>query len=315
MGTHVIVGAGPVGTTTALQLAEAGHQVIVVTRSGSGPRHAGVTLRQADASDAASLTDLSQGAEALYNCANPPYHRWATAWPPLAAAMLSAAGHSGAVLVTMSNLYGYPPGSSPMTEQTPLTSTTRKGAIRAGMWQNAVSAHRAGTLRATEARASDYFGPLVTDGGHLGARVVPRLLAGKGVRVIGDPDAPHTWTYIEDVARTLVTLATDARAWGAPWHVPSNPPRSQRQMVELMATAAGITPPKVSSTPKLLLRAVGLAVPMIRELEEVAYQFEQPFVMDSSLAEQTFGISATPLDETIRATVGYWRAQAAAAAA
>src|ERR1700742_3056997 len=98
MGLHVIVGAGPVGSGTATLLRDRGERVLMVTRRGTGID--GVEAVAADASDAQRLTALAKGADAVYNCANPPYHRWAAQWPPIAAALLSAAEHSGAVLAT-----------------------------------------------------------------------------------------------------------------------------------------------------------------------------------------------------------------------
>ena len=313
MSLHVIVGAGPVGTTTAELLAATGHHVRLVTRSGSGPSQPAVERVAADATDADALRDLCAGADALYNCANPAYHQWATAWPPLAQALLAAATSSGAVLVTMSNLYGYGPVQAAMTEDLPLAATGKKGRIRAGMWEDALAAHRAGHVRVTEARASDFFGPLVTDGGHLGERAVPRLLAGKTVRTIGDPGLPHSWTYIPDVARTLVTLGTDERAWGRAWHVPTNPPLSARAMVERMAEIAGAPAPKVTAIPRFAVRAAGLVSPMLRELDEVMYQFDRPFVLDSSAFTKTFGVPATPLDDALAATVAWWQTRLAPA--
>jgi nucleoside-diphosphate-sugar epimerase len=113
MARHVIVGAGTIGSTTARLLAQAGHQVRVVTRRGSGPRHDAIELVAADATGADQLARLTEGAAALYNCANPQYHRWLTDWPPLAEALLSAAERTGSVLVTCSNLYGYGPVNAP----------------------------------------------------------------------------------------------------------------------------------------------------------------------------------------------------------
>src|SRR6266536_1896491 len=156
---HVVVAAGPIGSAVAQLLADEGEQVRVVTRRGGGPRHPAVERVAADAADGARLSELARGAVALYNCANPQYHRWPTDWPPIAAALLAAAENSGAVLTTTANLYGYGPVDGPMTEDTPLASTGRKGRVRTRMWLDALAAHDAGRVRATEARASDFIGP------------------------------------------------------------------------------------------------------------------------------------------------------------
>jgi len=303
---HVIVGAGPIGSATARLLSAAGQQVRIITRSGGGPDLPGVERVKADAVDAARLTELTAGAAALYNCANPPYHHWATDWPPLAASLLTAAETSGAVLATVSNLYGYGRVSGPMTEQTPLNPNGTKGRVRVTMWQDALAAHRAGRVRATEVRGSDYIGGGAQ--GHLGDRVVPRILAGKGVQVLGAADQPHTWTFVDDVARLLVTVGSNEQAWGRAWHVPSNPPRTQRQAVDDIARVAGVTPVKTAVVPGLVLRVMGLFNPQVRELPEVAHQLEHPFVMDSSAAQQTFGLEPTPWDDVLAATVAHYRA-------
>lgn len=170
-----------------------------------------------------------------------------------------------------------------------------------------------GRIRAVEVRASDFFGPGVTDGGHLAGRVVPSVLRGKSVQVLGDPDTPHSWTYVPDVARALVGVATDERAWGRAWHVPTAPPLSTRAMVTRLATEAGVTDVAVRRLPPVLLRAMGLVSPLLRELQEVRYQFDRPFVVDSSAYTARFGERATPVDEQVTATVDWWRRRIAAA--
>jgi nucleoside-diphosphate-sugar epimerase len=307
MARHVVIGAGPIGSGTAMRLAEAGHEVRVVTRRGVARRHPGIEAVAADAADPVRLTEITAGAAAIYNCANPPYTSWASDWPPLASALLAAAEANDAVLVTMSNLYGYGPGSrQPMTEDLPLNATGTKGRVRAQMWLDALAAHEAGRVRVTEARASDFFGPEVL-GSAMGDRVVPRVLTGKRVSVIGDADAPHSWTFADDAAATLVVLGTDERALGRAWHVPSAPACSARQLVAALAEAAGVAPPKVSSMPTWMLKPAGVVVPMLKELRETAYQFETPFVIDASAAETTFGLHATPLPEAAAQTVAWWR--------
>jgi len=299
MGRHVIVGAGPVGTATATALAAAGHDVTLVTRSGSGPEGPGITRVAADASDPFTLAEATGSADALYNCANPPYHRWPELWPPMATSMLEVAARSGAVLVTMGNLYGYGPVDHPLREDDPLAATGTKGRVRAAMWEEALAAHRAGRVRVTEARASDFFGPGV-DTSHFG-RLVGRLLAGRKVRVLGDPDAPHSWTYVPDVGRTLAVLGTDERAWGRPWHVPSAPALSQRDLAGRFCAVAGAPSASVAAFPAGSLTLAGVVSAQMRELKETRYQFDRPFLLDSSDCTATFGIEATPLDDALAA--------------
>ncbi|HEY3438307.1 MAG TPA: NAD-dependent epimerase/dehydratase family protein [Actinotalea sp.] len=318
MAKHLVVGAGPVGTATARLLLEQGHDVVVATRSGTGPDGApsargSLTRVSADASSPEAMSALARDAVAIYNCANPPYHRWPTDWPPIATSLLAAAESSGAVLATVSNLYGYGPVDVPMTEDLPLAAQGAKGRTRADMWEQALAAHDAGRVRATEVRGSDYLcaGP----NAQLGDRVTPSLLRGKAVSVLRSADQPHSWTSVDDVARLLVTVASDERGWGRPWHVPSNAPRTQREVVADLCRVAGVPPVTVREHPAVLMRLLGLVSPMIREVAEVAYQFERPFVIDSTAAHLTFGLAPTPWDEILAGLVAAYRPVAAQRAA
>ena len=307
---HLVVGAGPIGSAVARRLAAAGHRVRVVTRSGSGPDHPLVDKVVADASDAERLSALAAGASVVYNCVNPPYHRWATDWPPIAAALLAAAEGSGAVLSSCANLYVYGPVDRPMTEDMPLSASFTKGQVRARMWEEALAAHQAGRVRVTEARGSDYLGPGAES--HLGERVMPKLLAGRKVTVMASADSRHSWTYTEDMAATLVAIGADERAWGRPWHVPSAVVGSQRELIVRLASMAGVPEPRVGSYSPLLIRAMGVVSPLMRELPEVAYQLEQDFVLDSSAAQRELGLVPTPADDVLAAHLASYASDAAA---
>lgn len=291
-GTHVVVGAGAVGTAVAELLADAGVDVVVVTRSGSGPVRPGVRRVSADASSVDALFAAAPTAVAVYNCVNPPYNRWPELWPPMAAAFLGYAERTGAVLATVSNLYVYGPVDGPIREDLPLAGPGTKAQVRITMWTDAKAAHDAGRIRYTEVRGSDYL--CSGQQSQLGDRVTPRILAGKSVQVLGSPDQPHTWTAPIDVARLLVTVANDPRGHGRAWHVPSNAPRTQREAIADLAAAAGVGTPKVSTLSPALLRIVGLVNPIVRELRETAYIMRRPYVLDDSAARATFGIEPTP---------------------
>lgn len=312
MSLHIVIGFGPAGAATARLLVEQGHSVRVVTTSGRSPEP-GIEHIALDAADAERLTEAARGATAIINCGGPPYHRWAAAWPPLAASLCAAAESTGAVLVLLGNLYGYGPVAGPLTEDLPLAATGTKGRVRAAVWEQARTLHEQGRIKAVEVRASDFFGPGVTDGGHLAGRVLPPLLRGKPVSTLGDPDAPHSWTYLPDVARALVEAAGEERAWGRAWHVPTGPPLSVREMVDRLAAQAGTGPVAVRRLPSAVLAAASLFSPLLRELKEIRYQFDRPFVVDSSAYEAAFTVRATPVDEQVKTTVDWWRERLATA--
>jgi hypothetical protein len=60
----------------------------------------------------------------------------------------------------------------------------------------------------------------------------------------------------------------------------------------------------VSGVPWPVLRAIGVAVPFLREVAAMRHQFDQDFVVDASATTATFGIAATPWDEVVAATAG-----------
>src|SRR5690349_7697920 len=306
MSKHVIVGSGPIGSSVARLLVERGESVRMVTRSGTGPEHPLIERIAADAADADRLTELTRGAAVLYNCANPKYTQWEALWPTLSGAMLAAAQRSGAVLAITGNLYGYGPvPGGRMTEDTPLAATGRKGRVRIEMWQQA----QAGGVRTVEVRGSDYIGAGASS--VFSAVLLPAIHKGRTAWAPGDIDAPHTFTYTGDMGRALVDLAADERAWGRAWHVPSAPAISIRALAERYVALSGAKPVAIRSLPRFVMRTAGLVVPMARELAEMDYQFYAPFIMDSSLTERTFGLTATDLDVALREVAAAAEATAA----
>ncbi len=304
----MVVGFGPAGAATARLLAEQGHSVRVVTRTGRSPEP-GIEHLALDATDREGLISAARGAAAIHHCAAPPYHHWVRAWPPLVSSVCAAAEATGAVLVMLGNLYGYGPVDGPMTEELPLAATGPKGRVRAAAWEQVRTRHEQGRVQAVEVRASDFFGPGVTDGGHLAGRVVPALLRGKPVSALGDPDAPHSWTYLPDVVAAMAEVAGEERAWGRAWHIPTGPARSVREMADRLAAEAGTGPAVVRRIPPAALGLAGLFSPLLRELKEIRYQFDRPFVADSSAYEAAFAVRATPVDEQVKATLDWWRAR------
>lgn len=310
---HLILGAGQVGPEIARQLSAAGESVAVASRSGRDLGIPGVTSLRVDASDAAQVRAAAAGVAVAYFACQPAYTDWPKGFPPLVEGVLGGLSGTGTRLVVVDNLYAYgPTGGRPMTEDLPWAATTRKGAVRAQMATRFMQAHRAGDVPVAIGRASDFFGAGAVESS-VGERFFDPILAGKTVRVIGDPDALHSHTYVPDFARALIELGRHDEALGEVWHVPTAEAVTARQFVELSASAAG-TNPKVARVSKPMLRLAGLFVPILREFPEMWYEFAEPFVLDSSKIERAFGLRATPLEESVPATVEWYRDRAGSAA-
>lgn len=307
---HVIFGTGPIGRATAQELTGQGKLVRMVNRSGKmDEAPAGVEIIAADLYDAAQVREAARDAAVVYQTAQPAYHQWIEKFPPMQNAILEGLTGSGAKLVLVENLYMYgQTGGKPMTEDMPYHAHTRKGKLRAEMSQAAFAAHAAGKLRVTAGRGSDFFGPWGL-GSSMGERVFYPLLAGKPASLVGRVDVPHTHTYTGDFARALVILGEHAEADGQAWHVPNDQPRiTQREMVQMIAEAAGVEP-KLSAMGKFMMMLGGLFIPAAKESVEMMYEFDQPFVVDSSRFEQAFGMKATPMKEAVKETVAWYKSQ------
>lgn len=304
---QVIFGSGAVGKAVARELIACGKRVRMVNRSGRVDGLPGVEAVAGDARDVASAKQFCQGASVVYQCTGAPYTDWPALLPPIQAGIIQGAAAVGAKLVVAENLYMYGPVAGPIREDMPYLATTRKGRVRAEMAESLMEAHRKGVVRATAGRASDFYGPDTAQQGAFGARILYPLLAGKKVAVPGNLDTPHSYTYIEDFARGLIILGEHDEALGQPWHIPNAPALTTRQILTQFFEEAGL-PPRIETIPDIAINLLGFINPLVHEVEEMLYEFKEPFVVDTSKFVRTFGDIATPLPEGIRTTLNWFRA-------
>ena len=308
---QVVFGTGQIGAAVAARLALSGVRVRAVSRHRPTRVAAGVEWRGADVSDPEACADAAKGASVVYQCLNAPYTRWPQLFPPLQAAVLAAAERAEARLVSLENVYGYgPTGGMALTEDLPAAATSVKGRARAAMTRELLDAQAAGRVQIAIGRAADFFGAGVT-ASTLGERVFANAVAGSRVDFLGNPDLLHTYSYAPDVAAGLVTLGTDDRAVGQVWHLLGPQTVTTRAILDLVADEVG-HPVKIRPIPPVVLRALGLVSPMMHGLAEMAYQFEQPFVLDTSKFEHTFGPGGTPLTDAVHATVAWYASRRSA---
>jgi nucleoside-diphosphate-sugar epimerase len=171
-----------------------------------------------------------------------------------------------------------------------------KGKVRAQIWRDARAAHEAGRARVTEVRASAFLGRGA--GSLYNFTVAPLVLAGEPAAFPGDLDAAKTWSYLGDVARTLMAAALDERSWGRAWHVPSTT-ASVRDLTVRLAQIAKAPSPELRRLSAAELAVLGESNPILAEVTEMLYSLDNPDLLDSTITERTFGLTATPLDDVL----------------
>ncbi len=303
---HVVLGAGQVGTLLRERLVARGERVRVVQRSASTPI-AGVEQVRGDITNLDFAERATEGAAVVYDCMNPLYHQWKELLVPLATGSLHGATKAGAKLVALDCLYMYGKPKGPMTEDTEMVPCSKKGELRVALHHLRMNAHRSGSTRVAIARASDFIGPDL-GASYWSPRFFERVLAGKTGECFGDPEMPHSYTYANDVADALATLGDNSLADGRVWHVPTNAPETTQAIGTRFGKTLGIDV-RMARVPKLAVRAAGLFIPMMRELAEMTYQWEVPFVIDDTRFRQAFGASPTPMDVIIERTAEWARSR------
>ena len=308
MELHVIFGAGQVGTHLAEILLTSGKRVRVVRRSQSGVP-VGAEALSGDAADPVFCRKACTGAAVVYHCMNPDYSAriWEQRLPLYMENLIAAAGEIGARLVVLDNLYmlGKTNGN-PMNEKTPAYPCSRKGEIRARVAERLFDAHRQGRVQAVCGRAADFYGP----GGRrtlFGDFFWKPVLSGKSAIIPANLDMTHTYHYIPDVARSLAALGCSTKLDENPlWMLPCHPAVTTRELVSRFEPylAQAI---RIKSMPHWLLKPLGLFMPMMRELGEMTYQWNEPFVVDDSRFRANFNLRPAPINAAAKTTIAWAR--------
>ena len=301
---HLIVGDGTIGQAVADELASRGLPHLLASRTPSSHR---APHRAVDALDRESLRAACAGATHVYLTLGLRYdtRTWQRDWPRIIENVIAAAREHRFKLVFFDNVYPYGPAplQVPLTEAHPQQPPSRKGLVRKALADRLLRAARDEDLSLVIGRCADFYGPGVRNS-MLYAAAIERQLAGKAASWLGDPDRLHSWTYTEDAARALVRLALDDGALGQVWHLPTaEPATTPRALLEHSARLLG-APGRIQVMPKMLLAALSLVVPVLREVREMLYQFKTDYVFSSARFMHRYpDFQVTPYSRGIEAMV------------
>lgn len=259
----------------------------------------------ADLLDGQATADAVAGSKVVYLVAGLQYNAsvWHAQWPRVMRNVIDACKKHGASLVFFDNVYAYGRVDGVMTEDSPFNPISKKGEVRAKIATMLLDEMRSGNLQAMIVRSADFYGPgAVQSFPH--ATVFERLKAGKTPQWIGDPNTVHTFTFTPDAGQAVAVLAMSKEAYGQTWHVPtSKEPLTGKDFVRLACDLAG-QPFKLQVAPRWMLKLMGIFMPVLRENDEMMYQFEYDYRFDSSKIESAFGLQATPYSQGISKSLG-----------
>ena len=314
-GIALVLGAtGSFGGALALELLARGYTVRALVRDPAKAaarlgKRPDLDLVRGNALDPIAVSQAARGASVVVHGVNYPYDQWAPNMHVATENAIAAAEEARALIVFPGNVYGLgAPGRAPLTEAAPNAPCSGKGALRVELEEHLRWSAQAGHSRVLILRAGDYFGPTVRNG--LVDPIFANALRGRPMQALGRLDVPHQWAYVPDLARAAADLIARAKTL-KPFEVVNfagHIALPARAFFAEVATAAGRPKLAVRRVPWWLLGLVGRFKPVVRELMEMRYLFDEAVVLDDPRFRQLLpSFKATPLDAAIRETLDSYR--------
>ncbi len=309
MQPYTLIGAGgAISIPLAQMLLDQKQPVRLLSRSGANLP--GAESRKADVFNQAELTEAVRGSRVAYLLVGLDYNTklWQEKWPTVMQNTIRACAETGVPLIFFDNVYMYGPVEGKMTEETPFRPSSKKGEVRAKIATMLLDAMRRGEVQASIARSADFYGPWADRVSVFYQVVLKNLAEGKKPQWLGNPAMPHSMSYTLDCARALILLADDPTSFNQTWHVPTyNPPPVPTDLIKIAADEIGRPYKGVQAAPKIIIRLLGLFIPIMREMVEMVYQNERPYYFDSSKFEKKYNYSPVPYAQGIRDTVAFFK--------
>ncbi len=315
MKALVLGASGSFGGAVALEMLKRGWQVTALARDAArlvarlGQAATNLTVIEGDAQDEDVVQSAAAGTFVIVHGVNYPYPQWIPHMQTITNNVIAAARARHARIVFPGNVYGFGGQTgSALPETAAVLPNTKKGQLRVRLEQALHDATIDGQARVLIVRAGDYFGPTVRNG------YVDRLFGNarqdKAMQILGRLDVAHQWAYVPDLARLTVDLL-DLREL-KPFevvHFKGNIVAAQHEFLQRIANAAGKPGLRIQRLPWWLLRMVALFDPLMRELLEMRYLFDNTVIIDDPRRRELLpDFQATPLDEAVRATLASYAA-------
>lgn len=302
---QTILGAGGgAGTEITKELYNFTKDIRVVSRN---PKKVNVTdqLLKADLTDSKQLDDAVSGSEIVYVTIAFEYNLkvWQEQWPKFMRNLIESCTKHNTKIVFVDNIYMYDPKYlENMTEETPVNPVSKKGKVRAEIAEMLLNAVEKKSVQGIIARAPDFYGPGLKNSLFYQS-VYLRLHKDKNPQWLGKLDAIHNYIYSKDIGKAVTLLGNSPDAYNQVWHLPATDKKlTNRQWIELMMSAMN-KQKKIQTFPEWMLNLMGYFVPIIKELKDVGYQFNEDYFFNSSKFNKRFNFKPIAPEQGIAESI------------
>ncbi|MDN5285137.1 MAG: NAD-dependent epimerase/dehydratase family protein [Mucilaginibacter sp.] len=298
---HTILGAGgPVANALTLELINNNETVRLVSRKPIQITSPNVTWQKADLLNYDEVLQASIGSTVIYLCAGLVYDAdiWQQQWPVIMQNVINVTKATGARLIFFDNVYMYGLVKSSMTEDTPYHPSSKKGEVRVGIANTLMAEVKAGNIRATIARAPDFYGTDSTNS-FVDMMVLSKYAKNESAQWMGDPNTKHNYIYIPDAAKAVFMLGQNPEGDNQIWHLPTAPAITGKQLLDIAASIYKVKPRYIRLY-KFMLRLIGLFNKLIMGMVEMYYQTDHDYIFDSSKFEKAFNFKPTSYEDGIK---------------
>ncbi|MCK0134867.1 NAD-dependent epimerase/dehydratase family protein [Arenibacter sp. S6351L] len=263
-------------------------------------------LFSADLLDRTKVFEAVQGSSIVYVTVGFPYNLkvWQQNWPKFIKYVIDACIEYKCKLVFFDNIYMYDLNYlNGMNEETPINPPSKKGKIRAEVAAMIMDKVKEGQLEALIARSADFYGPNIKNSSMLTEMAFKPLSNGKKANWLASLNFKHSFTYTPDAAKATALLGNSAKAFNQVWHLPTaSNPFTGKEWIETIAKEMEVKP-GIQVASRLIVKIMGLFIPIMREMPEMMYQYDRDYVFNSDKFDSHFSFRTTPYLEGIKEIV------------
>ncbi len=297
MNKSIVLGAGAIGTEIFNQLKQQGKHVLLASKS----YRALDDYIQIDALNQTDLTQKTKDISILYLCVGLPYNKkvWRKQWPIMIDNVIIAAQKNKFKIVFFDNVYMYGKLNNPVTEDHPNLPISHKGITRKIIVDKFFNANNIDYLIA---RSPDFFGPNAKNS-ILYTAFLENILNQKNPMFIGNINKKHSYAYTKDLAKAIILLSDKNKAYHQIWHLPSHQTDSINDILSIINDVLN-TQYKIKTMPMFLNRILSIFVPILKEVKEMRYQFDDDYIIDDHKFMNLFpSFKKTELHQAIEDTI------------